>query len=426
MVEAVEAAGVVAAIGFMYRFGDAVRRWREIDTGPAGLYVGGYYCNALHAHWWRKRVLSGGQILEQAIHQIDLIRHLVGEPDLPPFARRGSVGEREPQRLRPFTQWNAGRPVFQNRVGDIGELGKERVGSAGDGFAADLAQSTRQYGVVPAGETAGRPLRHDRPFLVPNAGYRDVRGSEVGDAPVVPAEDCGGHVLDVIVGDAPMKEIGIAGMEYGPEEAVWHESGLSRVEIWRRMATIIREEVGDAMWLGCGCPLWASVGFVDAVRIGRDTGVSWHGEYSAESLVRDLQTRNHASGILWQADPDCVLLRDRFHHLSDKEVRSLLLFAGLSGGLLMTSDKLDEISEARAELFASLLRDRIERCDFPELGSSSPIILQRSERSDGIVRVNLFNPKDKVAQFCSRMLLTTELAIEPHSCTLIPAFREVN
>ena len=81
MVEAVEAAGVVAAIGFMYRFGDAVRRWREFDTGPAGLYVGGYYCNALHAHWWRKRELSGGQILEQAIHQVDLIRHLVGEPD---------------------------------------------------------------------------------------------------------------------------------------------------------------------------------------------------------------------------------------------------------------------------------------------------------------------------------------------------------
>jgi len=81
MVDAVEASGVIAAIGFMYRFGDAVRRWRELDTGPVGIYVGGYYCNALHAHWWRKRELSGGQILEQAIHQIDLIRHLVGEPD---------------------------------------------------------------------------------------------------------------------------------------------------------------------------------------------------------------------------------------------------------------------------------------------------------------------------------------------------------
>jgi predicted dehydrogenase len=81
MVKSVEAAGVVAAIGFMYRFGDAVRQWRSFDTGPVGLYAGSYHCNALHAHWWRKRALSGGQMLEQVIHQIDLIRHLIGEPD---------------------------------------------------------------------------------------------------------------------------------------------------------------------------------------------------------------------------------------------------------------------------------------------------------------------------------------------------------
>jgi predicted dehydrogenase len=94
MVEAVEAAGVVAAIGFMYRHGDAVRAWRAADTGPVGLYVGGYYCNALHAHWWRKRAMSGGQIIEQAIHQIDLIRHLVGEPDTV-YARHSNLFHRD-------------------------------------------------------------------------------------------------------------------------------------------------------------------------------------------------------------------------------------------------------------------------------------------------------------------------------------------
>jgi predicted dehydrogenase len=94
MVEAVEAAGVIAAIGFMYRFGDAVRRWRELDTGPIGLYAGSYHCNALHAHWWRKRALSGGQILEQVIHQIDLIRHLVGEPDTV-YARYANLFHRD-------------------------------------------------------------------------------------------------------------------------------------------------------------------------------------------------------------------------------------------------------------------------------------------------------------------------------------------
>lgn len=81
MADAVEASGVLAAIGFMYRFGDAVRRWRSLDTGAVGLYAGSYHCNALHADWWRTRAKSGGQIVEQVIHQIDLIRYLIGEPD---------------------------------------------------------------------------------------------------------------------------------------------------------------------------------------------------------------------------------------------------------------------------------------------------------------------------------------------------------
>ncbi len=90
MAAAVAAAGIVAAIGFMYRFGDAVKAWRAADTGPVGLYAGTYHCNALHADWWREEAKSGGQILEQVIHQIDLIRHLVGEPTHV-YARRANL-----------------------------------------------------------------------------------------------------------------------------------------------------------------------------------------------------------------------------------------------------------------------------------------------------------------------------------------------
>ncbi len=207
-----------------------------------------------------------------------------------------------------------------------------------------------------------------------------------------------------------------AGMEYGPAEARWHEAGLSRVDIWRRMAAIIREEIGDVLWLGCGCPLWASVGLVDAVRIGRDIGVSWHGDYSAESLLRDQLTRNHASGVLWQADPDCVLLRDGFHELSDEEVRSLLMFAGLSGGVLMTSDKLDELSEERSELFASLLRGTELRCEFPELGSSQAVIVQRATRPDGSWMVNLFNVGDRTEPV---EVGGAKIEVPPHASRLI-------
>ena len=173
------------------------------------------------------------------------------------------------------------------------------------------------------------------------------------------------------------------GAEYGPDRAVWHQNGLSRIEIWRTMGTIIREEIGDALWLGCGCPLWASVGLVDAVRIGRDVGVKWSGDQSAESLLRDQSTRNHAAGRLWQADPDCILLRDRFHDLTDAQVTGLALLAGLSGGVLMTSDDLSDLPPERAALLDALAGLDVADCYYPSLGNGQALIVQRATLADG-------------------------------------------
>jgi alpha-galactosidase len=109
------------------------------------------------------------------------------------------------------------------------------------------------------------------------------------------------------------------------------------------VADMIRTEIGDAIWLGCGCPLWASVGLVDGIRIGHDIGVSWTGALSAQSLLRDLASRNYTNHILWQIDPDCVLLRERFHYLTDAEINALALYAGMSGGVILTSDASDPV-----------------------------------------------------------------------------------
>jgi alpha-galactosidase len=209
------------------------------------------------------------------------------------------------------------------------------------------------------------------------------------------------------------------GSTYGPDEAQWHQDGLSRMAIWMKMARLIREEIGEALWLCCGAPIWAPVGLVDAMRIGRDVGVSWKGHYSAESLLRDQTARNFANGILWQADPDCILLRERFHDLSDDQVTSLARFAGLAGGVLMTSDQLDEVPEPRRRLFAELAGDgRPYRCDFPLLGQTAlryrlgtaptgapmavsegdPLLLQRVRRADGSVLLNVFNTGDAATE----------------------------
>jgi predicted dehydrogenase len=84
MVDAAAKSGVVAACGFMYRFGAAVQRWDAAvkggEAGRVGLFTGQFHCNALHADWWRERAKSGGQMVEQLIHIVDLARHQLGEP----------------------------------------------------------------------------------------------------------------------------------------------------------------------------------------------------------------------------------------------------------------------------------------------------------------------------------------------------------
>jgi len=166
------------------------------------------------------------------------------------------------------------------------------------------------------------------------------------------------------------------GCDHGPDRAVWHTPGYTRIEVWRKVAEMIRAEIGDAIWLGCGCPLWSSVGLVDAIRIGQDVGVDWRGRLSAQSLLNDLAMRNFANHVLWQTDPDCILLRNNHHNLTDKEVRSLALYAGMSGGIMMTSDDLEELSKERLHLWKFILEMESNSCYFPFLGSS-PVVYDR-------------------------------------------------
>lgn len=84
MVDAVERAGIKTQVGFQFRFGEAVEAFKALSaagqTGAVALFNGRYFCNALHASWWRDRDKSGGQVIEQAIHLFDLMRHFMGQP----------------------------------------------------------------------------------------------------------------------------------------------------------------------------------------------------------------------------------------------------------------------------------------------------------------------------------------------------------
>jgi myo-inositol 2-dehydrogenase/D-chiro-inositol 1-dehydrogenase len=73
---------VVTAVGHHWRYSDAVRRVREmLGDRPIRLAVGSWLDKVPPPAWWSKRALSGGQIVEQAVHVLDQLRFLAGEVD---------------------------------------------------------------------------------------------------------------------------------------------------------------------------------------------------------------------------------------------------------------------------------------------------------------------------------------------------------
>jgi predicted dehydrogenase len=80
---AIEDAGVLSSVGYNWRYMDLTARVQGLLSGkktaqPAmcyGRWLGGFPGVA----WWRRLEESGGQLVEQATHIVDLARYLMGE-----------------------------------------------------------------------------------------------------------------------------------------------------------------------------------------------------------------------------------------------------------------------------------------------------------------------------------------------------------
>jgi predicted dehydrogenase len=85
---AVRRAGTMTCVGYQLRYCGSADLARaalaDPSAGPVGLVHGRYWCGTGRAqpdHWRTQLARSGGQLVEQATHTIDMIRYLVGEVD---------------------------------------------------------------------------------------------------------------------------------------------------------------------------------------------------------------------------------------------------------------------------------------------------------------------------------------------------------
>ncbi|WP_114579333.1 Gfo/Idh/MocA family protein [Saliphagus sp. LR7] len=80
--EAIEANDVVSQVGYNWRYAPAVDRARELLEGRTIEYIDGRFWGGVPGgedHWWRHQARSGGQVVEQATHNFDMVRFLAGD-----------------------------------------------------------------------------------------------------------------------------------------------------------------------------------------------------------------------------------------------------------------------------------------------------------------------------------------------------------
>lgn len=205
----------------------------------------------------------------------------------------------------------------------------------------------------------------------------------------------------------------------------------------RRGLEIIREAAGDETFiLGCTCHFGPAVGIVDAMRVGPDVKETWEAgpNPSVKHAMRMTLQRNWMHGRWWANDPDCLVVRETDTELTEAEVRFLATGIALSGGMVVASDDLPKLGDARRDMALAL---------FPPAGvaarpfdpGAGPVPSEwRADLGDGRSLVGVLNWDDEprwvvVAEYLrpgevafdvwnGRLLGKGDVLLRPHEGTL--------
>lgn len=157
----VAAANIITAVGYHWRYIDTVEEARRrLADRPAQLVSGYWLDQTPPPQWWWRQDQSGGQMVEQTTHIIDLARYLVGEVT----QVYGLSGHRDREAFPGLDVPTASTASLQFASGAIGNIASTCILNWGHRvglhiFAEGMALELTDHDIM-IDVGAGRPVQH--------------------------------------------------------------------------------------------------------------------------------------------------------------------------------------------------------------------------------------------------------------------------
>lgn len=158
------------------------------------------------------------------------------------------------------------------------------------------------------------------------------------------------HFFDVILNDWGYDMVKL---DFLYSQCRWPRYNKSRGQLMCEAMEFLRECCGDKLILGCGVPLGAAFGYVDACRISCDVSKNYNGDFysplnlnaeipSAQMAINNSLFRRHLNHRAFLNDPDVFFLRYSNIKFNIKQKLLLGTVNNICGDVLFVSDNMAE------------------------------------------------------------------------------------
>ncbi|MDR3263738.1 MAG: alpha-galactosidase [Clostridiales bacterium] len=207
------------------------------------------------------------------------------------------------------------------------------------------------------------------------------------------------NVFDVVTGEW---KFDMLKLDFLYSQCMQPRNNKTRGTIMCEAMEFLRECAKDKLILGCGVPLGAAFGYVDACRTGCDADLTYKGRYyntlgvnaeiiSTQNSINNTIFRRHLNGRAFCGDPDVFFLRNDNIKFTEEQKLLLARINNLFGGVLFVSDDINKYDPRQTEALKNAFTKRASKIISAEYISQQDIKITFAE--DGTEKELYFNLK---------------------------------